>query len=256
MRAGKPLPPVGVVLPAGGKGLRAGGAEPKQFLELLPGLRALDYAVRAFSCLDCVRAIALVLPPDRMAEHAALARAFPKVILVEGGAERWLSVRNGVQALDSGLPYVLVHDVARPFVSAAVISRCLEAVAPDACVIAALPASDTIKEVAGAMVRRTLDRANLVQVQTPQVFPRSVLDAAYARADKLDAAAAVGGGPSRGGTDPGPPTDEAMLAEREGCEVRWVRGADANRKITSAADLAWARWMAGRVAAGETLEDE
>jgi 2-C-methyl-D-erythritol 4-phosphate cytidylyltransferase len=242
MRSGKPLPPVGVVLPAGGKGLRAGGAEPKQFLELLPGLRALDYAVRAFSGLDCVRAIALVLPPDRMAEHAALARAFPKVILVEGGAERWLSVRNGVQALDSGLPYVLVHDVARPFVSAAVIRRCLEAAAPDACVIAALPASDTIKEVAGALVRRTLDRANLIQVQTPQVFPRAVLDAAYARA--------------RGGTDPGPPTDEAMLAEREGCEVRWVRGADANRKITGAADMAWARWMAGRLAAGETLEDE
>ena len=46
-----------------------------------------------------------------------------------------------------------------------------------------------------------------------------------------------------------------MMAERAGCEVRWVRGADANRKITGAADLAWAEWMAGRLDAGETLPD-
>jgi 2-C-methyl-D-erythritol 4-phosphate cytidylyltransferase len=248
MRAGNPLPPVGVVLPAGGKGLRVGGPEPKQFLELFPGLCALDYAVRAFSRLDCVRAIALVLPPDRMVGHAGLAKAFPKVTLVEGGAERWLSVRNGVRVLAPGLPYVLVHDVARPFVSEAVIRRCLEAAAPKICVIAALPVSDTIKEVAGAVVRTSLDRAKLIQVQTPQVFPRAVLDEAYAHAGQ-----AAGGD---GWNAAGMPTDEAMLAEREGCEVRWVRGGDGNRKITGAADVAWARWMATRLAAGEILEDD
>ncbi|HKP94763.1 MAG TPA: 2-C-methyl-D-erythritol 4-phosphate cytidylyltransferase [Fibrobacteria bacterium] len=241
------LPPVGVILPAGGQGLRAGSAEPKQFLPLLPGKPVLAYAVEAFSRLDCVRSVALVLPRERMASFAALAGAFPKVRLVEGGAERWISVRNGFRALDPALPYVLVHDVARPFVSEAVIRRCLEAVSPDACVIAALPASDTVKEVSGDLVARTLDRSRLIQVQTPQAFPRSVLEAVYS--------GALQGGT---GTDPaagGVPTDEAMLAERAGFAVRWVRGSDALRKITGAADLAWAEWMAGRLDAGETLPD-
>jgi 2-C-methyl-D-erythritol 4-phosphate cytidylyltransferase len=236
------LPEVGVILPAGGQGLRAGGAEPKQFLELAPGRRALDYAVAAFSGMDCVRAIALVLPADRLAGCAALAREFAKLILVEGGRERWLSVRNGFRILPSGLEYALVHDVARPFVSEAVIRRCLEAAAPDTCVIAALPASDTIKEVAGGLVRKTLDRSVLIQVQTPQVFPRGVLERIYAGAEAEAESGAI-------------PTDEAMMAEAAGFPVRWVRGGESNRKITGGADVAWAHWMAGRLAAGETPED-
>jgi 2-C-methyl-D-erythritol 4-phosphate cytidylyltransferase len=239
-KSGQPLPSVGVILPAGGKGLRAGSPEPKQFLELLPGRTVLAYSLEAFGRMDCVQSIVLVLPRERMAAFADLAKSFPKVRMAEGGAERWESVRNGFQALDPSLPYVLVHDVARPFVSEAVIRRCLEAVRPDACVIAALPASDTVKEVSGDAVERTYDRSRLILVQTPQVFPRTVLESAYA-----GAAAAPGG----------IPTDEAMMAERAGCTVRWVRGSDANRKITGAADLDWAKWIAGRLAAGETLPD-
>ncbi len=237
------LPSVGVILPAGGRGLRVGGPEPKQFLHLGPGRTMLAYAVGAFSRMDCVKSIALVLPRERMAAFAGLAQAHPKVKLVEGGAERWESVRNGFQVLDPELPYVLVHDVARPFVSEAVIRRCLEAAAPDACVIAALPASDTIKQVSGNLVKQTLDRNHLILVQTPQVFPRPVLDAVYALAEN---------GPS---PTIGIPTDEAMMAERAGYAVRWVRGADANRKITGAADLAWAEWMAERLDSGESLPD-
>lgn len=234
----KDLPAIGVVLPAGGKGLRAGASEPKQFLPLLPGRPMLAYAVEAFSAHARVASIVLVLPPDRMAEFAGLAAAFPKLRLAEGGAERWESVRNGVLALDPALPYVLVHDVARPFVSKAVIDRCLEAISPRACVIAAVPATDTVKEVEGSVVRRTLDRSRLILVQTPQVFPRAVLDRAYAR--------------DWGGETP---TDEAMMAERDGCEVRWVAGSDANRKVTGAADLAWAEWVARRLENGGTVPD-
>ena len=239
---------VGVILPAGGKGLRAGGAEPKQFLPLGNGRPMLAYAVEAFSRLERVKSIVLVLPPERMAAFAGLAAAYPKLRLVEGGAERWISVRNGYRILDPGIPFVLVHDVARPFVSEAVIRRCLDALdgaapASRACVIAALPASDTVKEVEGNVIAKTLDRSRLILVQTPQVFPRAALEAVYARA--------WGEGSATGDV----PTDEAMMAERTGCEVRWVRGADANRKITGSADLAWAEWMAGRLEAGETLPD-
>lgn len=231
------LPPVGVVLPAGGKGLRAGGSEPKQFLPLA-GRPMLAHAIKAFQDLICVKSIILALPRERMQDYAALAAEHPKLRLVEGGPERWVSVRNAFQMLDPKIGYVLVHDVARPFVSPAVIRRCLEAVAPDACAIAALPSPDTVKEVDEGVVKRTLDRRGLILVQTPQVFPRKVLETVYARAWSGDI-----------------PTDEAMMAEQAGFQVRWVKGADANRKITTAADLAWAEWMAGRMDKGETFPD-
>jgi len=244
------LPSVGVILPAGGKGLRAGGSEPKQFLPLGAGVGKgigkgarggkpmLVYTVEAFHQLESVRAIVLVLPRERIAAYAKLMAPFAKVSIVEGGAERWESVRNGFQALDAALPYVLIHDVARPFVTEAVIERCLEAASAEACVIAALPASDTVKEVDGQAVARTLDRRRLILVQTPQVFPRAMLDKVYASPWIGDV-----------------PTDEAQMAERAGCAVRWVRGSESNRKVTGAEDLAWAEWMAGRFEAGENFPD-
>lgn len=235
------LPSVGVVLPAGGKGLRAGGPEPKQFLPLLaskPGRPMLAWAVEAFHRLDYVKQIVLVLPPERLAAFAAMPASFPKLKLAPGGDERWQSVRNGVEALDPSLPYVAVHDVARPFVGEAVIRRCLEAASPDACVLAALPATDTVKEVDRDAVVRTVDRSRLVMAQTPQVMSRRAFDAAHA----ADWAGRT-------------PTDESSLAERLGFPVRWVRGSDSNRKVTGSADLDWARWMAGRLEAGEELPD-
>lgn len=232
------LPPVGVVLPAGGKGLRAGGPEPKQFLELVPGKPMLAYTVDAFHRLACVKSIILALPRERMGDYAGLAQSHPKLKLVEGGPERWVSVRNGFQMLDPKLPFVLVHDVARPFVSPAVIRRCLESIGPGACAIAAMPSPDTVKEVEEGVVTRTLDRRGLILVQTPQVFPRRVLETVYARAWSGDI-----------------PTDEAMMAEQAGFQVRWVQGADANRKVTSAADLAWAEWIAGRMDQGEAFPE-
>lgn len=239
VRKQAPLPEVGVVLPAGGRGLRAGGPEPKQFLSLSPGRPMLLYSIEAFHGLDCVKRIVLVLPPDRLEAFSGLTAYYPKLSLASGGDERWHSVRNGVSVLDPALPFVAVHDVARPFVSEAVIRRCLEAVSAEASVLAALPATDTVKEVAGDLVKRTLDRRDIALAQTPQVFPRQALDRIHA-ADWS------------GRT----PTDEASMAEALGLAVRWVRGSEANRKVTGTADLAWAGWMAGRLAAGETLPDD
>jgi 2-C-methyl-D-erythritol 4-phosphate cytidylyltransferase len=244
------VPKVGVILPAGGKGLRVGGTEAKQFLPLglgggsgigkgaRGGKPMLLYTIEAFHYLTCVECIVLVLPRERMATYAKLLATYPKVKLTEGGLERWESVRNGFQALPTDLPFVLIHDVARPFVTETIIERCLAAATEEACVIAAQPAADTVKEVSGSTVTKTLDRRQLILVQTPQVFPRTMLAAMYALPPADNA-----------------PTDEAQLAERAGFEVRWVLGGESNRKVTGAEDLAWAEWMAGRIESGENFPE-
>lgn len=229
--------PVGVVLPAGGQGLRAGGIVPKQFLPLGAGRKPMFmFSLETFHRMDRVKEIVLVLPREKIAEHANLPMAYPKVKLAPGGAERWESVRNGIAILSPSLPYVAIHDAARPFVTESVIKRCLEAAEPQTCVIPALPAIDTVKEVEFQRVKRTLDRRNLILVQTPQVFSRALLEELYTPSSSK-------GGPLEGGV----PTDEAMLAEAAGKPVRWVWGGEMNRKVTSATDLAWAEWVAGRI---------
>jgi 2-C-methyl-D-erythritol 4-phosphate cytidylyltransferase len=233
------LPSLGVVLPAGGQGLRAGSPVPKQFLPLgSAGRPMFQFSLETFHRLDFVKEIVLVLPGEKLAGYSPLAAAFPKVKLAAGGAERWESVRNGIAGLSPSLEYVAVHDAARPFVSEAVIRRCLEAVDPRTCVIPALPATDTVKEVEFERVVKTLDRRRLILVQTPQMFSRALLDSLFA-------------GPREGAV----PTDEAMLAEQGGKPVRWVWGGELNRKVTSPGDLAWAQWIAGRLEKGESLPE-
>jgi len=176
-----------------------------------------------------------------------------KLSVVEGGAERWESVRNGVAGLPSAVTMVAIHDVARPFLISADIDMVVAAAAEDGAATLALPAVDTVKRSAadqdpisdlgadgrplqyqerlGPLVDKTLDRKRIWLVQTPQAFQREVLEACYrdmASEQNLS------------------PTDEAGLAEVFGHRVRLVRGAERLRKITSAEDMEWARWMVSR----------
>jgi 2-C-methyl-D-erythritol 4-phosphate cytidylyltransferase len=180
------------------------------------------------------------LPAEHMEEGEALLREFPKLRLAAGGPDRWISVRNGVEALPPSSDLVLIHDAARPFTPRSVIRRCLQSMRSGEAAIAALPASDTVKEVGGARVARTLDRSRLVLVQTPQGFPCAMLKTIYARGLPTDAK----------------PTDEAQIAEAAGFHVGWVRGSFLSRKITEPEDWEWAEWIAGRIESGKvTLDD-
>ena len=247
------LPAVGVILPAGGKGLRVGGSEPKQFLALgsrsggfgkgaRGGKPMLLYTIEAFHPLEYVKEIVLVLPLERIAAYTKILSAYTKVKIVAGDEERFQSVRNGFMVLSSDLNFILVHDVARPFVSESVIERCVRAASSkantDECVIAAIPASDTIKEVVDQKISKTLDRRNLILVQTPQIFSRAIFNTIYSSEWVGDI-----------------PTDEAQMAERAGFPVKWVLGSEASRKVTGAADVVWAEWMSGRIEAGDTLSE-
>ncbi|HAO98464.1 MAG TPA: 2-C-methyl-D-erythritol 4-phosphate cytidylyltransferase [Fibrobacteres bacterium] len=231
---------IGVVLPAGGSGTRFGGPLPKQFLEVRPGRPLLRYPVETFHDFPGVESVVLVLPQEFIQDGEGLLPDFPKLNLVIGGVDRWLSVRNGVEALPASVDTVLIHDVARPFTPRSVIRKCVEAMKDDMAVIAALPASDTVKEVGGSKVARTLDRNRLVLVQTPQCFPRTMLKTVYERGLSSDSK----------------PTDEAQIAEAAGFHVGWVTGSFLSRKITEPEDWEWAEWVAARLESGKvTLDD-
>jgi len=234
---------IGVVLTAGGSGARFGGPIPKQFLEIKPGLPLLRCALETFNAYPGVEAISLTLPPDRVDDWMPLVADFPKLRIVAGGAERWMSVRNGVEALPEAVDTVLIHDAARPFTPWSVIRRCLESLARGPVVggvIAAVGVTDTVKEVSGPAVVKTLDRSCLIRVQTPQGFSRSVLREIYAK-----------GVPSHPA-----PTDEAMIVEAAGLPVEWVEGSFLSRKVTTPEDWEWAEWTLARIEKGVLhLED-
>ena len=235
---------LGVVLTAGGSGARFGGPIPKQFLEIRPGLPLLRCALETFNAYAGVEAIVLTLPPDRVPEWLGLAATFPKLRIVPGGPERWISVKHGVDALPAEIDAVLIHDAARPFTPWSVIRRCAETLARGTSAIAAVGVPDTVKEISGTSVVKTLDRSKLIRVQTPQAFPRAVLADAYARLAKR----APGEGPL--------PTDEAMIVEAAGYPVEWVEGSFLSRKITTPEDWEWAEWTLARIEKGVLhLED-
>ena len=229
---------IGVIIAAGGQGTRFGGMLPKQFLEVRPSRPLLWYPLERFHSLPEVEVIVLVLPEEWRVAGEALQKEFPKLRLAIGGPDRWISVRNGFEALPPTSDPILIHDAARPFTPKSVILRCIHAMHDGTAVIAALPASDTVKEVGGSKVARTLDRSNLVMVQTPQGFPRAMLKAVY----------------DLGILEGTKPTDEAQIAEAAGYQVGWVKGSFLSRKITEPEDWEWAEWIAKRLDSGEVKE--
>lgn len=221
----------GLLLPAGGRGLRLGAERPKQFLPLAGDRTALDLVLDAAQALERIAVIVLILPVEALEEGSRRLSRYSKLRLAEGGRERWESVRNGLAALPKGIDKVLVHDAARPFLPEAVVARCLEVLDEGEAVVAALPAVDTVKEVEGDFIVRTLPRARLVQVQTPQGFLRHQLEECYARLLNEPSFVRI-------------VTDEAQMVEAAGYRVKWVPGDPDLRKITGPDDLEWARWKA------------
>ena len=229
-------PDVGVVVVAAGAGVRAGPGEPKQFRPIL-GVPMLLRALRAFIGHPEVRQVVVVLPPayaERPPEWLGKLRG-ERLGFVPGGAQRADSVRAGVQALPPDATVVLVHDAARPFVSRGTIDAVIARARAGVGAIAAVPTSDTLKEVATAnqltpRVTRTVDRDRIWRAQTPQGFPREMLLAAYAQL----------GAASNGGA----PSDDAEVCERAGYPVELIPDSPYNFKVTTADDFRIAEALA------------
>ena len=233
------------VVAAGGQGSRLGTSVPKQFLELA-GRSLLERSVTALLAAPSISEVIVALPAEHVRSPPTYLQR-PRVRVVEGGPRRQDSVASAAQAAVEA-DVVLVHDAARPFVDVATIERVVQAAAEAGAAIAALTARDTVKLAdvtetswVGAefgepllavsrkpvpAVKKTLPRETIYLAQTPQAFRRDV----WQRVLELGAQGAQG-------------TDEAALAEQAGCTVLLVPGEPENIKITTAADLAFARGL-------------
>jgi 2-C-methyl-D-erythritol 4-phosphate cytidylyltransferase/2-C-methyl-D-erythritol 2,4-cyclodiphosphate synthase len=209
---------VAVVVVAAGSGSRLGRGVPKAFVELA-GTTILERALRGARSASTVGPLVVVVPADRVAEAQAIARRVGADIeVIAGGAHRQASVAAGLARVDDGVDVVLVHDAARPLTPPEQFDRVASAVTADAGAVPGVPVSDTIKRVDGDRVRETVDRSELVAMQTPQGFPRAALVAAYAAADREF-------------------TDDAALFAAAGHPVAVIEGDPAAFKITNEADL-------------------
>jgi len=228
------------VLPAGGLGKRMGGNIPKQLM-VLGGKPVYRYCLETFLKMDEIAEVVMAVPADwkdhfekeifghfgklndleKSSDIEELVRTKMKIVV--GGAERWQSVENGVNALTSGAEYALVHDVARPFISEEIIRDvCRTLVEKGSCLVAK-PAVDTIKIARDGKVENTIDRNTVWLAQTPQAAPVALLKKLYARiaAEPLNFT----------------PTDEASILEYFGEPVYIVKGNTLNDKLTTPEDF-------------------
>ncbi len=215
---------VGVVIVAGGAGSRVGHGELKQF-RWVAGKPALLHSVQAFMSRADVAIVVVVLPKAYAADPPPwlFQCDVDRLLVSTGGSERHESVVNGLEDLPEEVVIAVVHDAARPLVTDATIDRVIAEARRGHGAIAALPVVDTLKEVdADGRIVRTVDRTSLWRAQTPQAFPRLMLEQAHIAA-KRDGVGA---------------TDDAALVERLGLPVIVVRGSERALKITDESDFA------------------
>jgi 2-C-methyl-D-erythritol 4-phosphate cytidylyltransferase/2-C-methyl-D-erythritol 2,4-cyclodiphosphate synthase len=219
---------VTALIVAAGRGLRAAGDTsliPKQYLTV-GGMPMLARSIGAFAGHPGVEEVLVVIHPDDALRYETAARSFTSRLRppVPGGARRQDSVRAGLEALAGRPPqHVLIHDAARPFVPADLIGRVIDALRAHPAALPALPVTDTLSRGSDGRVTGTLPRDTLWRAQTPQGFHFDAILAAHRAAAKEPNATF---------------TDDAGLAEWFGIDVALVEGAEENRKLTTAADIA------------------
>ena len=224
---------VSAIVAAGGRGVRLGADRPKQFLDI-GGRSILETSVGALAASDRIDEIIVALPEEHLDDAKTWRASSKPVTIVAGGARRQDSVANAFAKSSHRAGVIVIHDAARPFVTADLIARTVAAAHAHGAAIAAIPVRDTVKQAdspggdGSRPIRATIPRDTIFLAQTPQAFRRDVLERAIAEGKSVDA------------------TDEAMLVERIGLPVHIVEGDPRNIKITTAEDLATAKAVALR----------
>ncbi len=212
------------IIAAAGTGSRMASDRAKQFLHLA-GIPIIFHTLAPFEQCESIQEVIVVLPAEETAAFLTLAgkRSLRKLSrVVPGGTTRADSVKRGLNAIRSASAgIVAVHDGVRPFVTAEEIDSVVAAAESDGAAILVAPVTDTIKQVSGESVVKTLERQELRRALTPQCFRYDLLRKAYERADVNDPTL----------------TDESALVERIGARVTTIEGSSRNIKITTPQDL-------------------
>ena len=213
------------LVPAAGRGLRMGGAVPKQFLSL-GGEPLVVHSLRVLQSSRAIDEIILAVPEadlDYCTNDLMKRYGFSKVKkVVPGGLERQDSVRHALEHVPGKTEIVLVHDAVRPFLTGQMVDDVIAAAEKHGAAIIALPMRDTVKQVGSDhVVQRTVDRRSLWLAQTPQAFRRQWLQEAHRKAHVEEVRA----------------TDDAFLVEWLGHPVAVVEGSGENIKVTRPEDM-------------------
>lgn len=212
---------------AAGRGARVGGERPKQY-QRLHGRPVLRHSLETLCAHPRVDAVRVVIHPADRTLYDEAAAGLDLLAPVEGGAERQDSVRMGLESLEAMAPdLVLIHDAARPFADAALISRVIAALGRHPGAVPAVPVTDTLKRGDDGLVGGTVERAGLWRAQTPQGFRFAGILAAHRRFSGVGL------------------TDDAAVAERAGLAVALVDGSEDNVKVTTPADFRRAETRGG-----------
>ena len=213
------------IVVAAGKGTRLGGNRPKQFLEL-DGIPVIIHTLRQFERCREINEVVIVLPAESADTFLSFAKEFgleKPTQAVAGGATRAQSVQRGLAAIAEA-EVVAVHDGVRPFVTPEEIGQVVASARATGAAVLVASVADTIKEIQGGRVLRTLPRSGLRRALTPQCFRFDILKRAYQQLTQVEAEGFE-------------VTDDCLLVERLGVEIVAVEGSARNIKITQEEDL-------------------
>jgi len=213
-----------VIIVAGGAGKRFGSKEPKQFL-LLNKKKMFEWSILAFKKLKQCKQIILVVPEYKIDEMQKYKKVYD-IDIVCGGKERYNSVKNGLDIVKDNIDIVAVHDAARPLITEKIIEEVFKSAIKYGGAISAAIARDTIKfSKNGKNISKSIDRNNIWQAQTPQMFKTEILKKVYSK--KI----------------PKNVTDDAQLVEKLGKKVMLVDGGYENFKVTQPVDFMLAEYI-------------
>ncbi|MCF7873966.1 MAG: 2-C-methyl-D-erythritol 4-phosphate cytidylyltransferase [Candidatus Omnitrophica bacterium] len=206
---------VAAVIVCAGFGKRIGEAKATI---LLTGKPLFYYSLKTFLSINQIKQIILVLQK----KHFKLAKKFitsKKIDLVEGAKKRKQSVANGLEKISDDLDYVLIHDCARPFIRKQIVMKVVRELKKHPAVVPGVKVKDTLKQLKGSLVKKTLNRDNLFSIQTPQGFKKDLIKTAYEKYKNSSF------------------TDSAQLIEKNGKTVKVVEGDSLNFKLTYREDI-------------------
>jgi 2-C-methyl-D-erythritol 4-phosphate cytidylyltransferase len=211
---------VSVILLAGGKGLRMGSPIPKQYMSL-NGKAVSEHSFDLFLTIPEVHEIIVVCSEDRQDIFHRL-DSQKRIAFALPGERRQDSVFNGLQEVSKGVSYACIHDSARPHLSEKLVRDVIVQGMEFGAATLAMPVKFTVKETdSSGLVKRTLNRDNIWEIQTPQVLSLDLLERGFSKVFEEDLTV----------------TDDVSLAELLGSPVKLLKGSSKNIKITTPDDL-------------------